>query len=267
MGISVVKATGETEPFSEDKLRVSIQRAGIKRSLQEETLKHVKEKLYPNIPTSEIYKHITEYLGANDSYKGARYSLKQSIMDLGPTGYPFEDFVSEILKKEGYATQVRSILTGKCVSHEVDVIAQKDNKRIMIEAKFHNQSGTRTDVQVSLYTHSRFEDIKDKYNLNEAWLVTNTKVTADALSYALCSGMGIVSWSYPKEGSLRELVEKYNLHPITILTTLSKNQKQQLLENHIVLCKDLTGDVLDLLIDLSLERKKQVLEQAKSLSS
>ena len=29
-------------------------------------------------------------------------NLKQAIMDLGPTGYPFEDYVSEILKAKGY---------------------------------------------------------------------------------------------------------------------------------------------------------------------
>ena len=50
-------------------------------------------------------------------------------MDLGPTGYPFEDYVAEILKTEGYQTQVRQVLEGNCVSHEIDVIAQKKTKR------------------------------------------------------------------------------------------------------------------------------------------
>ncbi len=267
MVLNVIKATGEIEPFSEDKVRSSIQRAGIQKDLQEQALMHVKKELYENIPTSEIYHHITEYLGKTSSVKSVKYSLKQAIMELGPTGYPFEDFISEILKKDGYATWVRSVLTGKCVTHEIDVIAQKENKRIMVEAKFHNQPGTRTDVHVPLYTHSRFEDIKDKYNLAEAWIVTNTKVTSDALAYSLCVNMRIISWSYPENGSLRDLVDKFNLHPITILTALSQNQKQQLLENHIVLCKDVNESVLDLLTDLPPSKKKEILEQIRFLGS
>ena len=266
MVVNVLKATGEVEPFSEDKLKISIQRAGIAKNLQQETLEHVKGKLYQNIPTSEIYHHITEYLDKSSEAKAAKYSLKQAIMDLGPTGYPFEDFISQILKADGWTTQVRSILTGKCVTHEIDVIAQKNGKRVMIEAKFHNQPGTRTDVHVPLYTKSRFEDIKEKYNLDEAWIVTNTKVTADSLAYSLCVDMKIISWSYPEGGSLRELIDKYNLHPITILTTLSQSQKQQLLENHIVLAKEISEANLALLSELTPQKRKEVLNQIKSLS-
>lgn len=264
MVVNVIKATGEKEPFSEDKLRISIQRAGIPDELKTQVIEHVKSKLYENIPTSEVYHHITEFLEKSSSYSKAKYSLKQAIMDFGPTGYPFEDFVAEILKQEGYSAQLRSLLTGKCVTHEIDVVAQKDNKRIMIEAKFHNASGTRTDVHVTLYSKARFDDLKDKYNLSEAWIVTNTKVTSDALAYALCENIRIISWSYPENESLRDLVEKYNLHPTTVLTTLSQSQKQQLLENHIVLCKEIMEkpSVLDL-IDIIQSKKNEVLEEIK----
>ena len=266
MIVNVVKATGEKEPFSEDKLKISIQRAGIQKQLQTQVIDHVKEKLYENIPTSEIYHHITEFLDKAPSFSRAKYSLKQAIMDLGPTGYPFEDFVSEILKKEAYTTQVRSVLTGKCVTHEIDVIAQRQNKRIMVEAKFHNASGTRTDIHVALYCKARFDDIKEKYGLSETWIITNTKVTSDALAYSLCENVKIVSWSYPDNESLRDLVQKHNLHPITVLTTLSQNEKQQLLENHTVLCTDILQNpsVLDLLGILQ-SKKKQVIEEVKSV--
>lgn len=264
MLINVIKATGEKEPFSEDKLKISIQRAGVPKELQSQAIAHVKEKLYENIPTSEVYHHITEFLGKSSTPSSARYSLKQAIMDLGPTGYPFEDFVAEILKKEGYATQLRSILSGKCVSHEIDVIAQRENKRVMIEAKFHNASGTRTDVHVALYTKARFDDIKDKYGLAESWIITNTKVTSDALAYALCENVKIISWSYPENESLRDLVEKHKLHPITVLATLSQNQKQQLMENHTVLCKEISDNptLLDLL-GIAQDKKKEVLAEIK----
>src|SRR3989344_4923620 len=163
--VNVVKASGQKEPFSEIKVRNSIRRAGIPKDLQEEVLTHVKTKIYENIHTSEIYKHITEFLEASPQpFNKTKYTLKQAIMDLGPTGYPFEDYVAEILKSEGYQTHVRQILEGQCVSHEVDIIAQKDDKKILIEAKFHNSPGTRSDVHVSLYTKARFDDLKDSYN-------------------------------------------------------------------------------------------------------
>src|SRR3989344_2304607 len=186
----VLKATGQIEPFSEEKLRESIRRAGIPRDLEDNVVAHIKSKLYENIPTIEIYKHINEFLdNSSQSYSKAKYSLKQAIAELGPTGYPFEDYAAEILKLEGYKTQVRQVLMGKCVSHEIDVVLENSHRRVMVECKFHNGSSNRSQVQVSLYTKARFDDIREKNNLDEAWLITNTKLTPDALSYATCSNM------------------------------------------------------------------------------
>ncbi|MEK7451161.1 MAG: restriction endonuclease [Patescibacteria group bacterium] len=248
--VNVIKSTGEKEQFSEKKLRTSIIRAGIPKEIEDRAISHIETKLYDNIPTSEIYQHIKEFLGTSSRpYSAAKYALKRGIMELGPTGYPFEDFVGKVLNKEGYETEVRSILQGKCVTHEIDIIAKKDNKKFMIEAKFHNDLGTKSDVHVPLYTKARFDDISAKYNLDQAWLITNTKVTSDALTYALCVNMKVISWNYPEKESLRDLIEKSGLHPITVLTTLSQNEKQKLLDNHLVLSRDIcqNPNVLDLL--------------------
>lgn len=261
----VIKANGQIEPFSEEKLRVSIKRAGIPQHLQDQAIKHVESKLYEKIPTAEVYKHLTEFLEKDQVHFKAKYSLKQAIMDLGPTGYPFEDFVSEILKAKGYATEVRSILTGRCVSHEIDVIAEKPNsEKLMIEAKFHNASGIRTDVHVSLYTKARFDDLKEKYKFDRPWIFTNTKITPDALTYALCVNMGVVSWSYPQNEGLRDLIEEYKLYPVTMLTSLSQAQKQILLDSHIVLVKNIskTKDSLDLL-GVQPDKRDQILKEAE----
>ncbi len=263
---NVLKASGEKEPFDEEKLVDSIKRAGIPDNLQNKVLEHVKSKLYEDIPTEEIYKHITEFLGKEEVAVKAKYSLKRAIMGLGPTGYPFEDFVSDILKAKGYVTQVRSILTGTCVSHEIDVIAEKqaEGEKLMIEAKFHNATGIRTDVHVSLYTKSRFDDLKEKYHFNKAWLYTNTKITPDALTYAICAGMGVVSWSYPENEGLRDLVNEYRLYPLTILTLLSNAQIQTLLENHVVLVRDICSnrESLDVL-GLPGDRADKIFNEAK----
>ena len=261
----ILKATGEKELFSEEKLRLSIQRAGIPKELIENVVTHVKSKLYEDIPTSEIYKHITEFLGnSSHPFSRSRYSLKQAIMDLGPTGYPFEDYISEILKMEGYETSVRQILTGKCISHEIDIVAEKNNIRSMIECKFHNNPGTRSQVHVSLYTKARFDDIKEKNNLSEVCLVTNTKITPDALRFAICSNMKVISWDYPQHNSFRDLIEKYKLHPITMLTTMSQNQKQLLLGNHVVLAKDICKNPSSLdILGLPADKKNSIVSECQ----
>ncbi len=263
--MQVLKANGEKEQFSSDKLHASIHRAGIPHDLQATVVEHVQGKLYDGIPTSEIYHHIVEFLGdSSKPYTKAKYNLKQAIMDLGPTGYPFEDYVAKVLEKEGYSIQVRQILQGKCISHEIDVIAEKDGKKLMVEAKFHNGLGIKTDVHVSMYTKARFDDIKEKNGFSDVLLITNTKMTLDAISYAQCVGMQVISWSYPDTDALRDLVDKYHLFPITAITILSQMQKQQLLDQGTVLCSQICHDhnILDK-IDLPQEKKDAIFREVE----
>lgn len=265
--VTVIKANGQKEVFSETKLLRSIQKIGIPEEIQQEVLKHVHEKLYENIPTSEIYHHITEFLDTSShKFSKSKYSLKQAIMDLGPTGYPFEDYVAHLLQAEGYEIKVRTILQGKCISHEIDVIAQKEEEKLMVEAKFHNGNGIKTDVQVALYTYARFQDVTVKEQFTKPLLVTNTKATNDAISYAQCVGMNIITWSYPEDKSLRDMVEKYHLYPITALHSLPNSYKQTLLEQGIVLCRDICANHA-LLTQLSLpqEKDEEILKEIRFL--
>ena len=211
--------------------------------MQTSVLMHVKSKLYEGIPTSELYHHITEFLGKSPQpFTKSRYGMKQSLMDLGPTGYPFEDYLARLLQEMGYQTQTRVILQGKCISHEIDVIATKDNEKIMVEAKFHNGNAVHTDVHVAMYTQARFEDVQERNGFTKAMLITNTKLTSDAITYGQCVGIDMMGWSLPEGNSLRDLVEKYHLFPITAISNLSLQQQQQLLTAGITLCKDITKD-------------------------
>lgn len=260
--VNVVKADGSKEPYNQEKVKASIKRAGISQELEEHVLQAVESKLYDEIPTYDIYGIIADTLShSSEPFSKAKYSLKQAIMMLGPTGYPFEDFVGKILEEHGYTTKTREILNGTCVRHEIDVIAHKDSKNYLIEAKFHNNPGTRSEVQVALYVKARFDDVKDKHQLDEAWIVTNTKATTDARAYADCVGMKIISWDYPDQGSLRDLIESSRLHPITLLNTLTNAQKARLLANHIVLCKDLTKSALVEHLGLTEEERIQTLSE------
>jgi Holliday junction resolvase-like predicted endonuclease len=266
--VNVLKASGSIEPFSKNKLFNSFKRTGIPENQQNKIISNLEPKLYENIPTSEVYRDVTKTLQEESHLLKLRYSLKRAIMELGPTGHPFEDLVAEILKSKGYITEVRSILMGKCVNHEIDVIAEKDGEKLMVEAKFHNAPGIHTDLHVSLYTRARFEDLKEKYNFSKACLFTNTKITPDALAYAQCVSMDVTGWNYPQNEGLRELVEQNRLYPITILSALSQSQKKMLLENHIVLINEVlkNASCLDVL-GIQPDKKQMILEEAKQILS
>ena len=157
--ILVTKASGETAPFIVDKLRKSLIRSGANDKQIDEILNEVSSELYQGISTKKIYRLAFNKLKDRSKHLAARYHLKQGIMELGPSGYPFERFVGEILKQQGYSVKIGEIVKGKCVTHEVDVIALADHHHFMIECKYHNQQGIVCDVKITLYIQSRFNDV------------------------------------------------------------------------------------------------------------
>lgn len=244
---SVIKRNGETAEFDVEKLRESLHRAGASRAEIERVVELVTVQMKDGISTHELYKMAYAQLRRKSAKVAGRYRLKKAILELGPTGHPFEYLVGEIFKEKGYQTKVGVLTQGACVSHELDVVAEKDDTRIMVECKFHNDIRRKSDVKVSLYIHSRFLDMKkawektdaDRVMRYEGWVVTNTRFTSDALQYGNCSGMKMVSWDYPSGGSLREMVDKAGFHPITTMQSLTKSEKVTLLDQEIILCRTL----------------------------
>jgi Holliday junction resolvase len=249
MEMLITKANGKQEPFDEHKFRRSIRRAHIPKEYHEKVVESVKNKLYNGIPTKEIYAQVTNFFEKTYPAGACTYNLKQSIMDLGPSGYPFERYVGAMLSRRGYEVKVGTTIRGKCVSHEIDVIAEKEHEHFMVECKFHNQHGLRSDVKVPLYVWARYQDVlqnwlaqeteQEKNALHQAWVMTNTKFSTDAIQYGECVGMKLVGWNYPDEGNLQDFIESARLHPITCLSSLGLSEKQLLLERDIVIASDL----------------------------
>ena len=247
MPINIRKASGELEPFSEEKVRSSLTRARIDKGVQNEIIKRLSSRLYEGVTTRKVYSLIYGWLKNDKPYLASRYNLKRAVMALGPTGYPFEQFIAGVLVHCGFKTTVSRVIKGSCVTHEIDVLAQKGDVRHMTECKFHNRQGIKTNVKVALYVYARFLDIADTpidffagKTANQALLATNTKLTSQAITYCRCKKMRVISWNYPQGFSLRELVEKESLHPITCLSSLSRKEKQSLLNEGFVFCRDLT---------------------------
>ena len=271
---NITKKSGEVIQFDSKKLINSFKRSGASQEDINNVLAHLSEHIYEGISTKKLFQLAYNLLRKKSVEVAGRYRLKNAIMELGPSGFPFERSFAELLKYQGFETTVGSIVEGVCVSHEVDVIAQKEGKKIMAECKFHGNTQTKSDVKVALYIHSRYLDVlkswqkTDKETVQEyqGWIVTNTRFTEDAVQYANCAGLHLVSWDYPSQGSLRDRIDISGLHPITVLQSLSKREKQLLLNKGFVLCKMLSTENLKA-IDLSGERARKVLQEAYSLTA
>lgn len=247
--ILVTKASGVTVPFSAEKIRQSLRKSGAKPDVIETILDELYKQIYPNIPTRMIYKIAYSLLKKKAKPAAGRYQLKQAIFDLGPSGFPFEQYVAELFRQEKFTTTTNEIMEGHCVKHEVDILAVRNNVLNIIECKYHHQQGTFCDVKIPLYVESRFRDIEWQWKKKhqkaqqqcEAWLITNTRFSTDAVQYATCMGLHLMSWDYPAGKGLKDIIDQAGLYPVTCLTTLSRGEKSRLLERGIVLCKTLAA--------------------------
>lgn len=246
----IIKSSGEKVKFSLTKLRSSLKRSGADEDTIDLVLNKVRNELYQGISTKEIYNRAFVILKKKESVFASKYKLKKAIYELGPTGFPFEKFISAILKYSGYTTETGQIMQGKCVTHEVDVVAKKENQYIIAECKFHSEQGRKCNVKIPLYINSRHHDIITQYKNNknsdsvpnQGWVVTNTRFTKDAAQYGECVGLYLLSWDYPEGNSLKDRIDRIGLYPITVSTILTAREKQTLLSRDIVLCKQLVKD-------------------------
>lgn len=253
--ILLVKADGEKELYEPHKLRNSLIKAGASSHSADKVLtdvvsfieEHVKNNSNSEVSVSALYGVAFECLKKYAGDAALRYSLKRSLFELGPTGFPFEKYISEIFKTQGYETLTGQIVMGSCVPHEVDLVAWNADKLIMGEVKYHNDPASKTDLKVALYVSARYNDIKQNVfeyggvvrKPTEWYLVTNTKFTDTAITYAVCNGVKLLSWTFPEERNLQDLIEETKSHPITCLTAFDTNQKKMLIDRNIILCRDL----------------------------
>jgi Holliday junction resolvase-like predicted endonuclease len=272
--IKIIKKNGETVDFNRDKLLASLAKSRASDVVIQKIVSEIENSLYNGISTSKIYKNVFEKLHEYSRPTASRYNLKKAIMELGPTGYPFENFVGELLKYQGYKVKVGVNIQGQCVQHEVDVVAEKGNQHFMIECKYHSSFKTKCSVKIPLYIQSRFLDIEKQWvkkpghqhKFHQGWIVNNTRFSKDALQYGSCMGLKLIGWDYPKKGSLKELISKSGLYPITCLNTLNTSEKLALLKKNIVLCKQLCENTSILKqIGIKPHKIKEIVEDANAL--
>ncbi|WP_025663244.1 ATP cone domain-containing protein [Aquimarina megaterium] len=272
--IHIIKANGDKAVFQIEKLIYSLEKAGANKKVVDDIAENIERIIYDGMTTKKIYQIAFKMLKGKSRVSASKYKLKKAIMELGPSGFPFEKLIGKIMEHEDFDTEVGVIVQGNCVKHEIDVIAQKDDKHYMIECKYHSDQGRVCNVKIPLYIQSRFIDVEKQWErqkghetkFHQGGVYTNTRFTTDAIQYGKCVGLLLTSWDYPRGNGLKDRIDQSGLHPLTALTTITKREKTMLLDTGIVLCKEVHHNP-DLLNQVGIEksRHKKILEDSEEL--
>lgn len=272
--MKIVKHSGNIVDYNPSKLKQSLIKSGASNIEVDTILQTIEGEIYDGISTKQIYKMAFNLLKKASHSHAARYNLKEAIRLLGPAGFFFEKYIARLFASDDYQTLTNFILQGKCVSHEIDVLVKKDNAIAMVECKFHLGKDVNSDVKIPMYILSRFNDLKDRLHtiytrkdiVSKCWIVTNNRFTSDAIAFAKCSKLNLLSWNYPEDNSLKTKNDTNNLYPVTCLTTLSLAEKDKLLVQDVILVKEIINNSECLeKIGLSLNRIKNVMKEASEL--
>lgn len=247
---TIVKADGSNEVFDPVRLTNSLTRSGAGEHTAERIAEKIIRTVTQGASSKEIYARAFALLRKEGRPIAARYALRRALLELGPTGHPFEDFVSHLFHAEGWRVETRKMLQGKCVLHEVDLYASHPEQKTYLaaELKYHNDPSYKTDLKVALYVKSRFDDIfandaaAHAGRIERGLLVTNTKFTSEAIAYAECAGVELLGWGYPADNNLFMRMSRAKVYPITTLTTLSLAEKRLLMGQGTIAVDEIVND-------------------------
>ncbi len=272
----IIKADGTKEVFDPTRLTSSLRRAGAGEHIADQITQIITGTVVPGMSSREVYTRAFTLLRRESRPIAARYNLRRGLLELGPTGHPFEDFISHLYRTLGWQVETRKNIQGHCVMHEVDFYAShaESDTHLAAELKYHNDPNYKTDLKVALYVKSRFDDIfacDPKIRacpINRGLLVTNTKFTSEAIAYAECAGVELLGWGYPASDSLLLRMSRARVYPITTLTRLSHSEKLLLIDNGIIAVDQILRDRgrLDV-IHLAPDDVGEVLAEAEGLLS
>lgn len=245
MAITIIKSNGVREPLNLDKVRQVCHRVGASKEVCQQVAQNVKEKARDGIRTKDIYKLVHELLAEKDFATAARFTLRDSIFKLGPLGYNFEHYVSKVLAAYGYKTSLPPILQGACVTHEIDVLATKENRTAMMECKFRHTQEIFISIKDVMSTWARFLDLVDGAaigkcpHMDECWIVTNSRFSHQSIQFGHCKNMVMLSWNHPRERPFPAWIDDKGLYPITLLPKRGKDIQKKFIEAGFVLLRDL----------------------------
>ncbi len=251
MVIRVLKSTGRLEAFDEKKYIKSLIRAGTEPKVAYQLARRIRDHLYDKIPTEEIYQLTHQFLKEHNQAKAQiLYRLREAIALLDSIA--FEKYVARLLEFWGYKTKWNVLVAGKCIEHQIDVVAEKEGKRYLVEVKHHRTYHRDSGLGRILELQARFEDIKDlngfitytteqpveKIQFDRAWLITNTKFSLHAINYGRCKGILLSGWRWGHHLSLDYLTQRANVYPLTLFG-ITTQESAQLVEYDLITSHDM----------------------------
>jgi hypothetical protein len=273
----IINSRGEQERFSPQKVYRSARRVGASAKLAQKITQEISGHIYTGIKTSEIFKQVKKMLHRETPVAALRFSLKEAMKALGPTGFPFEKYICNIFQSWGYLVKANQIMSGGCCSgYEIDFTAQKDNLLKIGECKYHNARQGLVQIEVALANYARFLDIRTSFDSLKksgspeikSILVTNTRFSSRAIQYSECMGVELLGWNYPKNKGLEHLIDAQNLYPITILPSFKADWGNLFSCYDMMLVKDVLREDQNKLakkLKISKEELKPLLAEARSL--
>lgn len=270
----ITKSTGERVRFDEKKLRSSLARTGAKPPMVDHIVANVKGRLHDGSTTKELYRVVMQELRKEARHIAHRYHLRTGLLKLGPAGFKFEKYVASILTAYGYAAVVpEKDIRGLCVNHEIDVLADKGNEHVVIEAKFRNSFADDVDLKDTMATYARYLDLLDGgkagtcKKFNQLWIVTNGRFSDRAHQFGTCKGIRLVGWS-GGEHPLANMVDHAALYPITVLDNLRSWELDNLATSNLMLCREVADAKPDRIVKktgMDLARAEKMIAACKMI--
>ena len=246
MAIFVTKANGTREPFDRAKLVRTCRRMGATEETAHHIAKSIEAKLFDGIETKKILSMIFVSMRKHKPILKHMIDLRKSL-SLLRSKPDFELFIQLLLKEYGYDVVPNPIIKGKCVEHEMDALASKEGKTMIVEVKHHFDYHTPTGLDEARIARAVFEDAIDGHEIgsndlgiDDVMIVSNTKLSGHAERYVKCRNIKHVGWSHPPKSALQNLIEDKKLYPITILRGLRSPVRDKLVSAGIVMIKQLT---------------------------
>jgi hypothetical protein len=243
--VEIVKWDGRREQFDVGKLRHSILRLGAPPELAKSVSEQIESEAYSGMTSKEIFDLVTAKLKTYEPALSLREDLKTGLARM-KGGSEFEEYVRLIFQAHGYTVKGNTVIQGRCVTHEIDGIAERDDECIYLEIKHHSSSHSYTPFDVTLAAKAKWDDLQSgyesgstRYCFNRVLVVSNTRLSAHASQYAECVGIDHLGWNAPPGRGLDCMIEEKGLYPITILRTLHEEEQAILSGNGILTLQQL----------------------------
>jgi len=245
MTLDVTKADGTKQSFDRAKVTGTCLRMGASVDLAETIAKSVESHIYGGVGTDEILRMIFTLLRRQKPTAKYHIDLRRAL-GLLRSKPDFEVFVQVLLSEEGYEVTPNRIVRGRCVEHEVDAIARKNEKTYIVEVKQHSDYHRPTGLDVARIARAVLEDLTEGYEaglsdlkIDNAMIVCNTRFSEHAKQYAKCRGILHIGWSSPPEYDLETMIREKKAYPITYLRDLKTSTRDRLTSKGIVTLKQL----------------------------